>query len=292
MTSLESPRVSSYQQPQIKDQEQEDENLSEKSTLKFKRAYSIQRSSGSRTFWYKSFKKIKLFPFNFFNFPNSYINPYVNSETLINDDFDSLSDDEFTLNPKPPSFTRISRINADPEAEKKRKEAYDNWLKAVNARERERKRRQKERQEAEKTKKLENHEVMKAERDEKIKLWMEKKETEAKEKLTRLNELKKRSSDINLKKPKDFKRAIDFKQWIEIKNDEYKAQKRSLEEKQHLQRDYQKCRESTSAVVYSKWKETSKGTPKPVPFNRGLDSLRGSTTKIFVNPIAWKTLDE
>lgn len=210
----------------------------------------------------------------------------------MNDDFDSFSDDEFVAPSKPPSFTRISRINANPEAEKKRKEAYDNWLKAVNARERERKRRQKEREEAEEAKKHESHEVKKAQRDEKIKMWMEKKESEAKEKLTRLNELKKRSSDINLKKPKDFKRAIDFKQWIEIKNDEYRAQKRSLEEQKHLQRDYRKCRESTSAAVYSKWKESSKGIPKPVPFNRGLESLRGSTTKIFVNPIAWKTLDE
>lgn len=209
----------------------------------------------------------------------------------MNDDFDSISDEEF-MPSKPPSFTRISRIALSPEAQKKRKEAYENWLKAVNVRERERRRQQKEREEAEKAKKLENEEVKKAERDEKIKMWMEKKETEAKEKLTRLNELKKRSSDINLKKPKDFKRAIDFRQWIEMKNDEHQAQKRSMEEKNHLQRDYRKCRESTSAAVYSKWKEASKNTPKPVPFNRGLESLRGSTTKIFVNPIAWKTLDE
>lgn len=51
MTAYESPRVtSSYQQAASRDQ-REEEDLSEKSTLKYKRAYSIQRGSGSRTFW-------------------------------------------------------------------------------------------------------------------------------------------------------------------------------------------------------------------------------------------------
>lgn len=195
--------------------------------------------------------------------------------------------------PRKPSYTRISRINVSPETERKRKEAFDNWLKGVKAREREQKRQQKEREEAIKQKRLEEEELKKAQSDAKIKHWMEKKENEAKEKLNRLNELKKRSSDVNLKKfSRDFKKAIDFKQWIELKNEEHKAQKRADEERKKLQKDYRKCRESTSAAVYNKWKETSKHSPKPVPFNRGLESLRGSTTKIFVNPIAWKTLDE
>jgi coiled-coil domain-containing protein 34 len=234
---------------------------------------------------------------NFF----SYINPasYIENDNFVNDDFDSVSDDlnyddSISLN-KPPSYTRVSRIDNSPEAEKKRKEAYEKWLKSVNVRERERKRLQREREEAMIAKRLEEEESKRAANDEKVKEWMKKKELEAQKKLTRLNELKTRScsSEIDLcRKTKDFKKAIDFKQWLEKKNDEHKVQKRNEEERKKLQKDYRVCRESTSAALYSKWKESSKKTPKPVPMNRGLDSLRGSTTKIFVNPIAWKSLDD
>lgn len=214
----------------------------------------------------------------------------------MNDDFDSVSEDlnydEVSLG-KPPSYTRVSRIDISPEAERKRKEAYEKWLKSVNARERERKRLQKEREEAVKAKIVEEEEMKRAANDEKVKEWMKKKELEAQKKLTRLNELKKRPSDVDLnKKTKDYKKAIDFKEWLEKKNDEHKAQKQMEEDRKKLQKDYRVCRESTSAALYSKWKESSKKTPKPVPMNRGLESLRGSTTKIFVNPIAWKSLED
>lgn len=227
----------------------------------------------------------------------SYINPasYIESDNFITD-FDSLSDemkyDDLCELKKPSSFTRISRINISPEVEKKRKEAYSNWLKSANSRERERRRLQREQEEAVKAKRLEDEEMKRAANEEKVKEWMKRKELEVQKKLTRLNELRNRSSDVDMKKTKDFKKAIDFKQWLEKKNDEHKEQKRVTEERKKLQKDYRICRESTSAAVYSKWKETSKRMPKPVPMNRGLDSLRGSTTKIFVNPIAWKSLDE
>lgn len=187
---------------------------------------------------------------------------------------------------------RVSCIDVSPEMEKKRKEAYEKWLSGVKARDRERKRLQKEREEALMAKKLEAEELKKAANDEKVKEWMKKKECEAQKKLNRLNELKRRSSNVDLKeKTKDLKKAIDFEKWLEKKNDEHKVQKRLELERKKLQKDYRVCRESTSAVVYSKWKKSSKNTPKPVPMNRGLESLRGSTTKIFVNPIEWKSLD-
>lgn len=160
-----------------------------------------------------------------------------------------------------------------------------------NARDREMKRQKREAEQEEKLRKMEELEAKRAKNDEKIREWMAKKDLEAREKMNRLNNLRKRASETNLRKPsKELKKAIDFKQWLEMKNEEYRAQKRLETERKHLQRDYQKCRESTSAEIYNKWKESSKSTPKPVPFNRGLESLRGSTTKIFVNPIEWKNL--
>lgn len=210
---------------------------------------------------------------------------------------DSLSDfstyDETCGPRKPPLVTRISRIKLSPEAEEKRKEAFDKWLKGVNAREREKKRLQRERMEAEKEKRLEEEELRREQSEEKIKKWMAKKEREAKEKLTRLNDLKKRPSETSEKKPtKELKKAIDFKQWLEKKNEQQKSEKSEHEERKKFVTNYRKCRESTSAVAYNRWKETSRNTPKPVPFGRGLESLRGSTTRMYMNPIPWKTVDE
>jgi coiled-coil domain-containing protein 34 len=218
-------------------------------------------------------------------------------EGFFNDDIESLSDystfDETFTTQKPPLVTRISRISLSPEEKAKRKEAFDKWLKGVNARERERKRLQRERMEAEREKKLEEEELRREQSEEKIKKWMAKKESEAKEKLTRLNDLRKRSSETSeTKKPKELKKAIDFKEWLERKNEQQKSQKQNHEERKKLVTNYRKCRESTSAVAYSRWKESSRSTPKPVPFGRGLESLRGSTTKMFMNPIPWKSLDE
>lgn len=214
----------------------------------------------------------------------------------MNDDFDSLSDElkdeESFAGKKSNSYTRVCRVNASPEEDKKRAEAYQKWLKSANVRERERKRLQREREEAAKARELEIEELKRAASGEKVREWMKRKEIEAQKKLTRLNELKLRSSEVDVKKaPKDNKKAIDFQQWLEKKNDEHKAQKRMQEERKKLQKDYRVCRESTSAAVYSKWKQSSKNVAKPVPLNRGLESLRGSTTKIFVNPIEWKSLD-
>lgn len=177
-----------------------------------------------------------------------------------------------------------------PEMISKRQEAYDKWLKSVEAREREKKRLQKRQEEKNKqdmARILEEAELKKAASNEKVKQWMKKKDIEAQKKLTRLNELKKNASDIEEKKPKGLKKAIDFQQWIEKKNDEINARKRADEDYKKRIRDYQTCRQSTAIAVYNKWREDSRNFPKPVPMSRGMDSLRASTTKIYVNPIPW-----
>lgn len=124
-----------------------------------------------------------------------------------------------------------------------------------------------------------------------VQQWMTKKRIEAQEKVSRLNKLKKISNDEQ-KKQKDFKNALDFQQWIKVKNLNHQATKREQEEKKKLSVTYQKCRESISNASYDKWKHSSNGKPKPVRMNRGLESLRGSTTKIFLNPVPWETSDD
>ncbi|CAG9802542.1 unnamed protein product [Chironomus riparius] len=190
------------------------------------------------------------------------------------------------------TFKKICRIDMSPEAEAKRREAYDNWLKAVNEREKEKKRRQKERIEAEHKMKLEKEEYKKFKNDEKVKAWNERKRREAEKKICRLNDMKQVTEKKVNEKPKEFKKAIRFEEWVTKKNEEYKALKAQKAEEKIKLKEYSKTRETVSDVVFKKWLKNSKNVAKPVPLNRGLDSLRGSTTKLYVNPTPWKSLEQ
>lgn len=179
-----------------------------------------------------------------------------------------------------------------PEAEAKRREVYDNWLKAVNEREKEKKRQQKERIEAERKMKLEKEANKKLKNDEKVKEWNERKRREAEKKICRLNSMKQVAERKINEKPKEFKKAIRFEEWVEKKNEEYKALKAQQAMEKMKLKEYTKTRETVSDVVFKKWLKNSKNAPKPVPLNRGLDSLRGSTSKLYINPTPWKSLDQ
>ena len=202
---------------------------------------------------------------------------------MPSEDGDRSNSSSFTL-------TKNCRIDTSPEAIARRREAYNNWLKAVNEREREKKRIQRERIEAERKMKLEKEEWKKLENDEKVKAWNERKRREAERKISRLNDMK-QVTEKKLNEPKEFKKAIRFEEWVAKKNREYKAMKAQTEEEKKKIKEFTKKRENVSAVVFQKWLKDSKNVAKPVPLNRGLDSLRGSTTKLYVNPVAWKSLE-
>lgn len=117
--------------------ERDDDSGSEVSTLKgsgFKSCLSYsERAFGKPRYVMQS--KLNLSP-------SESIFSYVNSATCIeneifkDDNFSSNSDevvfddDEQTLK-KPPSVTKSCRIDFSPEAESKRKEAFEKWLNSV-----------------------------------------------------------------------------------------------------------------------------------------------------------------
>lgn len=120
----------------------------------------------------------------------------------------------------------------------------------------------------------------------KVQAWMEKKRIEADKKMARINEMKKKIV-VDNSKTKEFKRAINFQDWISQKNENLVNEKKRQEEKQNSAKNYQKFRETASSKSYDNWVRKAPSKPKPVPIGKGLESLRGSTTKIFVNPEPW-----
>lgn len=145
----------------------------------------------------------------------------------------------------------------------------------------------KERLEAEIDAQLELQEQRKQKSEEKVEKWLRKKQVEGEKKIARLLEMKK-SATAASNKPKEFKKAINFQDWISKKDADLVAMKKQREEKAKATKTVQKFRESVSSASYEKWIRTASSKAKPVPFNKGLASLSGSTTKIYINPEPWK----
>jgi len=263
--------------------ERDDDSGSEVSTLK-----------GSAL---KSFRSVQSESCRSFGTPR-----YVNSATCIeneifkgdsysSDSDDAIFDDDEQTIKKPPSVTKTCRIDFSPEAELKRKEAFEKWLNSVTLREKERKRVALQRLEAviEANRSIEASRKIKSE--EMVDEWMRKKKIETERKMLRLAEMKKAAAQA-ANKPKEFKKAINFQDWLHKKNEDNIRLKQEEDEKkkriEKARNNCRKCRESVSSASYEKWFRSASSKPKPVPLNRGLESLRGSTTKIFINPEPWK----
>lgn len=145
----------------------------------------------------------------------------------------------------------------------------------------------KERLQAEIEAELKLQEQRKQKSEEKVEKWLKKKQIEGEKKIARLLEMKRAAAAANTK-PKEFKKAINFEEWMSKKNDDLLALKIKQEEKKKATKTVQKVRESVSTASYEKWSRKASSKAKPVPFNKGLASLSGSTTKIYINPEPWK----
>lgn len=160
----------------------------------------------------------------------------------------------------------------------------------IRAREKSKKRLEKELHEAELKEKLQLEEERQKTSSTKVREWMRKKEIQADKKIAKLNVMKKEAEAASAK-PKEFKKVINFQDWLAKKNEAIEAQKKEQELKKKKIENYQKCRKTVSSTTYENWIRSSASKPKPVPMNKGLESLRGSTTKIKINPIPWESID-
>ncbi|CAO1392475.1 unnamed protein product [Diamesa serratosioi] len=122
--------------------------------------------------------------------------------------------------------------------------------------------------------------------------WMQEKKVKEFHRKSSLVAESKSFPESPIRNPPVIKKNVDFQQWIQKKNQEQKAKKLKAEEKQKLTETHQKCRNTLSNLSYDKWSRSAQNKPKHVPLNQGLDTLRGSVSKIYINPIPWKNLDD
>ncbi|XP_019556755.2 coiled-coil domain-containing protein 34 [Aedes albopictus] len=169
-------------------------------------------------------------------------------------------------------------------------EAYNKWLKAKTEAERKRKEQEQRRKKREETKKKLAEEKRKQESEEKLKQWMERKEKEKQRK-------QKESSKSKDAKPSQTKKKwipneeseSTFRAWQNRVKQQEEERKLRLVAKQRMEEELKQERQQLSKLFYDEWLKTSASKPKPVPLNQGIDSLRGSISKMYINPVSWKS---
>jgi hypothetical protein len=219
----------------------------------------------------------------------------VNSATFINSDSedDDFDFDEYGGGDEANSSTKIRKFIAlSPEELEKRKQKHQKWLQEKL--EQEKRAKQKEKEEYEKQ--IESQQEFLEERrqmsQESVAKWMEKKKIEAEKKALRLKKAEEEflMRQAKLKEKEAPKKKISYDEWIELKSAEVKNKSQmKAKEKKKIVKIIENSRQIVSSKSFNDWLISNKSKPKPVPLNRGLDSLRGSSTKpSFINPQPWK----
>ncbi|XP_037946117.1 uncharacterized protein LOC119678387 isoform X2 [Teleopsis dalmanni] len=173
------------------------------------------------------------------------------------------------------TFT-IHRINAE--------EAFQNWLKA--------KKTQKEKEIKLKlkadAKKREKEELRKVESHVKVQQWEERKRIEKAAEIAKRKLVleKTQTSKLTIKKTESNLKVMEWEYTkMQLAVEKKQMQKAELE----LKKAQEEMRREQANEAWNKWITKAKDKPKPVPLNRGLDSLRGSLSQTYINPNEWKT---
>ncbi|XP_050310212.1 capping protein inhibiting regulator of actin dynamics-like [Anthonomus grandis grandis] len=167
---------------------------------------------------------------------------------------------------------------------KEKQEIVQTWM---AKKEREKRRRQMKEARIEKEREEERQRLIEKER-ENFKRWLqEKKKEEEQRKLQKeLEEEEMKLREVQKEKRK-VENDISFNLWLRRKRKD-DLEKR-ITEKIALLRVYEEKqrRLEENERAYQGWLETSKNRQKPVPMNKGLQSLCSSASVTYINPIPW-----
>ncbi|XP_058123621.1 coiled-coil domain-containing protein 34-like [Anopheles ziemanni] len=166
-------------------------------------------------------------------------------------------------------------------------EAYQKWILAKNEEIRQKREMEKLRaQEVEEQRRREEEKRMEI-NNAKVQQWMQRKKQNASQgtKPTSLQATTPSCTEQFIQNNAD----VRFKTWlkrVKQQEEEKRAKEIMQEQLQKHARDYKK---KVSEEIYKEWLKSSKNKPRPVPLNQGPHTLRGTVSKIFVNPQPWKS---
>lgn len=84
----------------------------------------------------------------------------------------------------------------------------------------------------------------------------------------------------------DAKARLD--EWERTKRLQEERRRMKKQQEEQRRRELEEQRRQAAAEAWNKWMAEAAKKPKPVPLNRGIFTLRGTISDIFVNPNEWK----
>ncbi|XP_053699157.1 uncharacterized protein LOC128746133 [Sabethes cyaneus] len=219
-------------------------------------------------------------------------------------DVSSLASTNFTLKPDAGVFpddcnsdtsTSTTVAQIIPKRRERDPNAFDKWLKAKIETERTWKEKEQKRKRREEARKKLEEERRKQESEEKLKKWMKRKEQERKKK-EEIQQKQKQKKEAEQSVSRNWTNSDDsvtnFNVWLSrVKQQENLKKMRQLA-KQRMEEEFKHQRQDLSRLFYDEWLKSAKDKPKPVTLNRGVESLRGRISKIFINPNPWQATAE
>lgn len=127
--------------------------------------------------------------------------------------------------------------------------------------------------------------------------WLFRKEAEKEIERNKIEYKIEKEKKLKMENKRNFlSNKLSVADWMEDKiiqeNCLLKEKKAKQEEEERNRYEAIKIRKVKSEHELRKWTSTLCFKSKPVPLNRGLDSLKGCISEIYENPIPWKNLDD
>ncbi|XP_064553892.1 histone-lysine N-methyltransferase, H3 lysine-79 specific [Drosophila montana] len=85
--------------------------------------------------------------------------------------------------------------------------------------------------------------------------------------------------------PEATKKRLE--EWDRIKTQQQQRERERQRQKQQSKEQLEKQRKQKSEGAWQNWMKSVGNRPKPVPLNQGFDTLRGTISNIYVNPVQW-----
>ncbi|TDG43580.1 hypothetical protein AWZ03_010008 [Drosophila navojoa] len=76
-------------------------------------------------------------------------------------------------------------------------------------------------------------------------------------------------------------------EWDRVKTQQQQRDRERERQKQLSKEQLEKQRKQKSEGAWQNWMKSVSKRPKPVPLNQGFDTLRGTISNIYVNPVQW-----
>ncbi|EDW76387.1 uncharacterized protein Dwil_GK14687 [Drosophila willistoni] len=78
-----------------------------------------------------------------------------------------------------------------------------------------------------------------------------------------------------------------LKEWERVKVEKQQQERERLRQQEERKEKLEQERLQKTKGAWNKWMKKVSNRPKPVPLNQGIDTLRGTVSNIYINPIPW-----